>query len=79
MKGMKLRVKPREKKVFKFIPKKRSDAEKMQEVLDRLKPHLCQLLSVSILWSNVKCGSGRGMCGFVEMVILHVAVRSGAF
>lgn len=47
MKGLNLRVKPREKKEFKYIPKQKCDLQNLQQVLDQLKPQLCQLPCVS--------------------------------
>ena len=46
--GQRLRVKPREKKGFKLINKKKTDFQNLQEVLERLKPVLVQAETVRI-------------------------------
>ena len=48
MGGVRLRVKPREKKGFKLIDKKNTDVKNLQEFLERLKPVLGQAETVSI-------------------------------
>jgi len=45
--GARLRVKPREKKGFTLINKKKTDFKNLQEVLERLKPALDQAETVS--------------------------------
>lgn len=69
LKGLKLRVKPREKKEFKLIPKK-SDFQNLQEAFDRLKPQLCQLLNVTIRFQIVKPEFGGSYDGKYSLILV---------
>lgn len=52
--SQKLRVKPREKKEFKYIPKKKQDGRNPRLSLEQLSQDLCQATSVSAPFSSMQ-------------------------